>query len=157
MHRPPRPPSAPLFTAGFVIWSLLQGILVLALVAGLYIMALHQNLPEPDARSLAFAALVAANLGLVLVNRSLSASVFAAFTRPNAALWWVVAATAAILAGVILFPPARELFHFGPLHGDDIAVALASGLTALLLLELAKRLVRPLSAERSRQFRAVMR
>ena len=127
MRRPPRPPSAPLFTAGFVIWSLLQGALVLALVAGLFVMALRQNLPEPDARALAFAALVATNLGLVLVNRSLSASVFAAFTRPNAALWWVVAATAAILAGVILFPPARELFHFGPLHGDDIAVALASG------------------------------
>ena len=36
---------------------------------------------------------------------------------PNAALWWVVAATAAILAAVILFPPAREMFHFGPLHG----------------------------------------
>jgi len=61
MHRPPRPPSAPLFTAGFVIWSLLQGILVLALVAGLYVMALRHNLPEPDARSMAFAALVAAN------------------------------------------------------------------------------------------------
>src|SRR6516162_9138302 len=83
MRRPPRHPSAPLFTAGFVIWSLLQGFLVLALVAGLFVMALHQNLPEPDARSLAFAALVAANLGLVLVNRSLSASIFAAFARPN--------------------------------------------------------------------------
>jgi Ca2+-transporting ATPase len=143
MRRPPRHPSAPLFTAGFVVWSLLQGVLVLALVAGLFVMALQQNLPEPDARSLAFAALVATNLGLVLVNRSLGASVFAAFTRPNAALWWVVVATAAILAGVILFPPARELFHFGPLHGDDITVALAAGLIALLLLELAKRLVQP--------------
>jgi hypothetical protein len=60
-------------------------------------MALHQNLPEPDARVLAFAGLAATNLGLVLVNRSLGASVFAAFTRRNAALWWVVAATAAIL------------------------------------------------------------
>jgi hypothetical protein len=47
-------------------------------VAGLFVMALRQNLPERDARSLAFAALVATNLGLVLVNRSLSASVFAA-------------------------------------------------------------------------------
>jgi Ca2+-transporting ATPase len=148
MRRFPRHPSAPLFTAGFVIWSLLQGVVVLALVAGLYVMALHQNLPEPDARSLAFAALVATNLGLVLVNRSLSASVFAAFSRPNAALWWVVAATAAILAGVILFPPARELFHFGPLHGGDITVALAAGLIALLLLELAKRLVQPLFSVR---------
>ena len=63
----PRPSSPP----GFVIWSLLQGALVLALVAGLFVMALRQNLPEPDARSLAFAALVATNLGLVLVNRSL--------------------------------------------------------------------------------------
>jgi Ca2+-transporting ATPase len=106
-------------------------------------MALRQDLPEPDARSLAFAALVAANLGLVLVNRSLSASVFAAFTRPNAALWWVVAATAAILAGVILFPPARELFHFGPLHGDDITVAVTTGLIVLLLLELTKIFVSP--------------
>src|SRR5215469_16573784 len=56
MRRPPRHPSAPLFTAGFVSWSLLQGGLLLALVAGLYGMALHQGLPEPDARSFAFAA-----------------------------------------------------------------------------------------------------
>src|SRR5207302_2797046 len=55
MRRPPRSPSAPLFTAGFVVWSLLQGVLVLALIAGLFVMALRQNLPEPDARSLAFA------------------------------------------------------------------------------------------------------
>jgi Ca2+-transporting ATPase len=157
MRRPPRDPSAPLFTAGFVVRSLLQGVLVLALVAGLFVMALRQSLPEPDARSLAFAALVAANLGLVLVNRSLSASVFAAFTRPNAALWWVIAATVAILAGVILFPPARALFHFGPLHGDDVVVALAAGLLALLLLELSKRLVQPLSAPRHPQLRAVKR
>ena len=157
MRRPPRPPSAPLFTAGFVVWSLMQGALVLALVAGLFVIALQQNLPEPDARALAFAALVAANLGLVLVNRSLGASVFAAFTRPNAALWWVVMATAAILTGVILFPPARELFHFGPLHGDDITVALASGLIALLLLELAKRLVQPLFSVRHPQIEIAKR
>jgi Ca2+-transporting ATPase len=87
----------------------------------------------------------------VLVNRSLGASVFAAFTRPNAALWWVVAATATMLSGVILFPSARELFHFGPLHGDDILVALASGLIALLLLELAKKRIRPLLTARLRQ------
>ena len=92
---------------------------------------------------------------IVLVNRSLSASVFAAFTRPNAALWWVVAAAAAILAGVILFPPARELFHFGPLHGDDITVALAFGLIALLLIQLTKRIAQPFSAVRFSQTETV--
>src|SRR6516165_3275415 len=143
MRRPPRHPSAPLFTAGFVIWSLLQGGLVLVLVAGLYVMALRQNLPEPDARSLAFAALVAANLGLVLVNRTHGASVFAAFGRSNRALWSVVVATAAILAVIVAWPPARGLFHFGPLHGNDLAVALGSGIAVLLLLELAKKLLHP--------------
>jgi Ca2+-transporting ATPase len=157
MRRPPRHPSEPLFTAGFVAWSLLQGALVLALVVGLFVMALRQGLPEPDARSLAFAALVATNLGLVLVNRSLDASPFAALLRPNTALWWVVAATATILAGVILFPPARELFHFGPLHGDDVAVALASGLAALVVLELGKYLVKPSLTARFRKATAISR
>src|SRR5215469_17336695 len=96
-------------------------------------MALHQNLAEPDARALAFAALIAANLGLVLVDRSLSASVFAAFRRPNAALWWVVVATAAILAGVILFSAgagivplraaARQRCHGGTGRRSDCPVA----------------------------------
>ena len=63
----------------------------------------------------------------------------------------MVVAAAAILAGVILFPPARVLFHFGPLHADDVTVALSSGLIALLLLELAKRLVQPLFSVRHPQ------
>lgn len=48
----------------------LQGALVLVLVAGLFVTALRQELPEPDTRALAFATLVAANLGHVLVNRT---------------------------------------------------------------------------------------
>ena len=150
MQRPPRNPTEPLFNARFAAWSIVQGALVLALVAGLFVMALRQRLPEADARALAFTTLVAANLGLVLVNRSLSASIFAAFTRPNAALWWVVAATALILAAVILFPPARALFRFGPLHADDLAVALGSGLFMLLLLEAAKKLIYPFVFGRAR-------
>jgi len=67
-----------------------------------------------------------------------------------------VAATA-ILAGVILFPPARELFHFGPLHGDDITVALACGLITLLLLELAKQLMQPWSSVCRREIETVKR
>ena len=155
MHRPPRHPSEPLFTASFVVWSLLQGALVLALVAGLFVMALHQGLAEPDARALAFAVLVATNLGLVLINRSLGASIFVALARPNAALWWVTAATSTILAGVMLFPPARELFHFGPLHSDDVTVALASGIVILILLELAKELAHPSLTARFRQRPAI--
>jgi Ca2+-transporting ATPase len=103
------------------------------------IVALARGLPETDARALTFAALVATNLGLVLVNRSQGASVGAALGRRNTALWWVTGATAAILAAVIAFSPARALFHFGPLHVDDVAVACAIGSAVLIALSLLKR------------------
>ena len=146
MHRPPRDPEAPLFTFGYIAWSLAQGAVVLAFVAILFVIALHRGLPEEDARALTFAALVAINLGLVLVNRSHRASLWTAFRRRNAALWWVAGATAAVLTAIVAFEPARKLFHFGPLHADDLGIALGSGLAVLLLLELAKRI-----ASRSRR------
>ncbi len=143
MRRPPRDPAAPLLTTGFVIWSLLQGVLVFALVAGLFILALHRGLPDAEARALAFAALVATNVGLVLVDRAGNASLFGAFRQPNPALWWVLGLTSAILATILLIPASRELFGFGPLHGDDIAVALLAGLVALFLLDGMKRAIGP--------------
>src|SRR5579864_6759553 len=143
MRRPPRDPAAPLFTAGFVVWSLLQGLIVLALVAGLFVVALSRGLPEADARALAFAALVASNIGLVLVDRAGAASALAAFRRPNPALWWVLGTTSAILAAILLIPPTRALFDFGVLHGDDVVVALIAGIAAMLLLEALKRLIGP--------------
>ena len=48
-----------------------------------------------------------------------------------------------LLAAILLIEPARHLFAFGPLHGDDVAVALAVGIAALGLLELLKRMVSP--------------
>lgn len=139
MRRPPRAPEQPLFGARHIAWALVQGALVLALVASLFVLALRQGLPEADARALAFTTLVAANLGLVLVNRSQDASLWAAFRRRNMALWVVTGTTVAILALAVAVPSARELFHFGPLHPDDIAVALGCGIAILVLLESLKR------------------
>jgi Ca2+-transporting ATPase len=115
----------------------------LAVVTGLFVTASRSGLPEPDVRSLAFAGLVATNAGLVLVNRSESLSLAAAFRQRNPALWWMLGATSAILAAILLIAPARHLFAFGPLHGDDVAVALAAGIAALGLLDLLKRMVSP--------------
>jgi P-type Ca2+ transporter type 2C len=141
MLRPPRDSAAPLFTTDFVVWSLVQGMVVLAVVAGLFVAALDRGLPDNEARALAFAALVATNAGLVLVDRAAGASLIAAFRQPNPALWVVLGVTSAILAAVMLIPPARELFGFGPLHWHDLAVALGAGLLALLILDLLKRAI----------------
>ena len=145
MRRPPRDPVAPLFTTSFIARSLLQGVVVLAVVAGLFVAALDR-LPEEEARALAFAALVATNAGLVLVDRAQGASLVAAFRRPNPALWVVLGVTSAILGTVMLIPAARELFDFGPLHWDDLVVALSAGLLALVTLALLQRVIGPAKA-----------
>jgi P-type Ca2+ transporter type 2C len=140
MRRPPRDPEEPLFSGGRMMLSLMQGGIVLAFVAALFVMALHRGLPEPDARALTFAALVATNLGLVLVNRSQGKGLGAALWRSNVALWLVSGSTAALLAAILAFPRARELFHFGPLHADDVAVACAVGVVVLIALNLLRRM-----------------
>jgi Ca2+-transporting ATPase len=142
MRRPPRDPGEPLFSAGRIVWSLAQGAVVLAFVAMLFVVAIRQELPESDARGLTFVALVVTNLGLVLINRTKGAELWRKTSRTNAALWSVAGATAAVLTAVFVLSPVRELFHFGPLHADDIAIACGSGLAVLLLLGIAKRFSR---------------
>ena len=143
MRRPPRPPEQRLFSLGYVAASLAQGAVVLGFVAGLFVLAFYRGLPEGDLRTLTFTALVAANLGLVLVNRSAGAPLWAAIRRKNTALWLVAGVTAAALTGIIAFPPTRELFRFGPLHAVDTGLAIACGLLVLLLLKSATRIFRP--------------
>ena len=136
-------PGAAAFQHAHIVWSLAQGAVVLAFVAGLFVLALHQGLPEEDARSLTFAALVLTNLGLVLVNRARGSSFLDAFRRTNVALWLASGATVAILAAILSFEFTRTLFRFGPLHTDDAAVAFASGAVVLLVLAVAKRWAYP--------------
>jgi Ca2+-transporting ATPase len=97
-------------------------------------------MPETEVRALAFVTLVLINVGLALVNRSFSTSLAIALRRPNAALWWVLATAATILTIALAWNPARALFRFGPLHGDDLVACFATALVVLALLEQLKSL-----------------
>jgi len=134
MQRPPRDPAAPLFGLTDMAAAFAQGALVLAAVAGLSAWLLHVDVPEAQARGTGFLALVLANLGLIVFNRSFGRSPLDALARPNPALWWVVAAVGALLGLVYGWAPLRELFRFSPLAAADVglALAVAVGITALL-------------------------
>ncbi len=138
MRRPPRPTSAPLFSASLMARGLLQGVVVLAFVAGIYTFAVLRGLPENEIRALTFFALVFAIIDLIFANRSASASLIAAFRRSNWVLSLVLFVVAAILALTLTWPVARTLFRFGPLHFDDLALAAGAGAVVLVVLELVK-------------------
>jgi Ca2+-transporting ATPase len=46
----------------------------------------------------------------------------------------------ALLTTAVYWHPAQVLFHFGRLHGDDLAVCAVAGFFSLLLLEGIKAL-----------------
>lgn len=139
MRRPPRSADEPLFSRPLIAWSLVQGTLVFILVAAIFIGALARGMPDDEVRALAFFSLVAAIVGLIFINRSFSASIVTAISRPNRVLVLVLISVVGILASTLFLPWMRDLFRFGPLHGDDIALTLAAGAIVLLLLEFLKR------------------
>jgi len=135
MQRPPRDPAAPLFSASLLGWSVLQGGVVLALTAAIFLMTLDRGMPEAEVRSLTFFALVLCIIGLIFVNLSFSASLLTAFRRRNAALRWVLLMVTAMLGVTLVLPFAQRMFRFGPLHPDDLAVTVMAGLATIIILE----------------------
>lgn len=134
MRRPPRNPEQPLFSAGFIAWGLLQGAVAFAMVGLAFGWAVWRGMPETEVRALAFFSLVLAIVSLIFVNRSFSASLIAAFRRPNPALILVLLAVAALLTVTLRWPPASDVFRFGPLHADDLALTCGAAFLVLALL-----------------------
>ena len=140
MQRPPRDPESPLLLPKRILWAALQGLVALAILAGVLISAARMGMPEPDLRALVFTSLVLINMGLILVNRSFKSSLVRAFLRPNRSLWILLGSVSAFLVIAVFWPPAQSLFHFGRLHGDDLIVCGVAGFFSLLLLEAIKSL-----------------
>jgi Ca2+-transporting ATPase len=140
MRRPPRKPDAPVLPRAAALWAAIQGLAALAIVALALFAGGRLRMPENDLRAFVFTILVAMNIGLIIVNRSFRASISEALLRPNPALWILVAAVLIVLATALYWPPAQSLFHFGPLHLNDIVICLFSGIVLVGLLEFAKRL-----------------
>ena len=142
MRRKPRAPDEPLFSWPLIGWSILQGGLAFGLVGAIFVIALHRGMAEDEVRALTFFSLVLSIVSLILVNRSFSASLVAAFRRPNPALAWILLTVTVILSLSLLWPAASALFRFGPLHADDLALTLAAGVVVLIVLETLKHLWR---------------
>lgn len=138
MRRPPRAPDEPLFSGPLIGWSLLQGAFAFVLVAVIFVVALRRGMPEDEVRALAFFTLILTIISLIFVNRSFGASLLAALRRPNPALAVVLLAVAAMLSLTLLWPFASRLFHFGPLHPDDLALTIGAGILVLICLDALK-------------------
>ncbi len=138
MQRPPRKLSAPLFGRSMLLSGLIQGLGILAVVAGVYAFALVRGLGEGEARMFAFVSLVIGNLALIFANRSRTHFIFQAWQARNSALWWVSGAALFCLALVLATPALREVFGFAPLHRWELALLALAAIGSLFSAESIK-------------------
>jgi P-type Ca2+ transporter type 2C len=138
MNRPPRRLDEPLFDRWTIALSIVQGFVVLVIVATVFLIAMQKGLGENEARTLCFTTLIIANMGLILTNRSWVASIWTVLKTPNPAMWWVLAGATFFLCLILSFPFTRDLFHFAQLSLDDIVICLGAGVVSIVWFETYK-------------------
>ncbi len=145
MKKPPRSLRESLFNKKTFIVSLLQGVSVLVVVFTVFILALQLKKGELEARTLAFATLVFANIMLILTNLSWSKNAVKIIRMKNKAMLGVVIGALTALMLVIYVPFLRNLFHFSVLSLDDLLITLGSAIASLAWFEGLKALKKKLS------------
>jgi Ca2+-transporting ATPase len=140
MNKPPRNLRESLFSKRSVLFSLLQGLSILAVVFGVFMLALYLKKGEMEARTLAFATLVFGNILLIITNLSWSKNIVAILKSRNSALGGVIIGALTALGFVLYWTPLRNLFHFSILSGLDITVALTCGIISIAWFEFIKKL-----------------
>jgi Ca2+-transporting ATPase len=140
MRRPPRRRDEPILALRSLLLGLAQGLAALVAILLLYGGSLGRGMTENEARGLAFTALIAANVFLVLVNRAWDSAPFRGFLRPNRALVVVLSAAAAALGLVLYVPVLEDLFRFDAPGPALLAMALGAGALSVAWFELLKPL-----------------
>jgi Ca2+-transporting ATPase len=139
MQRPPRDPSEPLLAGGMLLEGVLQGLGVLAVVLALFVWG-RQQLDEPQARALAFSALVLGNLALILSSRAGPRGLLASLRVPNRMLWGVSGFTLGLLALALYLPVLTGVLQMAPLSPGLLGLALVGAGGCLLWFDGLKRL-----------------
>ncbi|MFZ4395673.1 MAG: cation transporting ATPase C-terminal domain-containing protein [Kiritimatiellia bacterium] len=142
MQRRPRSPAERLFSRGTIGAAIMQGVSVLAVCVGVFLLA-RANHSADAARALTFASLVVSFIVIILVNRSWTKSAWSMLFVPNAAMRWVLLGASTFLVVVLMVPFAQQLFHFAPLHAKDLILSLGAGLVCVLWFEVYKRIHNP--------------
>ncbi len=140
MERPPRPLSRPMFNGKTVFIVALQGVSVLAATFLLFIVAARSGRSDLEARSIAFTALVIANILLIVINLSWRQHAVQILRSANRALLMVVVGAAGSLFAVLYIPFFSSLFHVVPLSARDFFLIGVTIVTSIAWFEVIKLL-----------------
>ena len=144
MQRQPRNPKEKLLTAGTLLRSLSQGLAVFAASFGVYLLALGGGTENaPLARAMGLVVIMLANLFLVQVNSSRTASILQTvkLLAKDKVMWAVNLGTLAGLL-LILYTPINGILKLAPLSFIQLLICFGVAGASVLWFEIVKWIVR---------------
>ncbi len=138
MNRPPRPINQKFFSMRRMAYSFFQGILLLAVVLGVYFISIKEGHTEGEVRAIAFSSLIVGNIFLILTNLSSTRAFTSVFKERNIPVISILLAATLLLLAIISVPQLQHLFSFGHPGYAHFKVSIAGALAALLILEAIK-------------------
>jgi Ca2+-transporting ATPase len=139
MKRAPRTPKSRIFDARTIGLAVFQGLGLLAVTIGAFLVSLHRGQGELDARTISFTTLILGNLALIWTDRSRSRNLSVLLGARNSPLWILTSGALILLALVLYVPTIREVLEFSTLHAVDIAVCLSLAVLSAAWFVLVKR------------------
>jgi Ca2+-transporting ATPase len=139
MNRPPRSPKSRIFDARTIGLALFQGLGLLAVTIGAFLVSLYRGQGELDARTISFTTLVLGNLALIWTDRSSSRKLAVLLGARNTPLWILTSSALLLLALMLYVPAVREILEFSTLHAIDIATCLGLAVLSVAWFVLVKR------------------
>ncbi|HEX7584136.1 MAG TPA: cation-translocating P-type ATPase [Prolixibacteraceae bacterium] len=138
MSRPPKDINEPFFGAKKIWLSCSQGIGILAIVFAVYFFGLKMGYSEQEDRALAFTTLIAANIAVILSNRSWTRNIFQIISITNKTVKYVVGGATFFLILVLNVPFLLKLFQFEKISLSEALICAAAGFSSIIWFELYK-------------------
>ena len=138
MDRPPRDINEKFFGIRKIFLSCMQGVSILVFVMAVYLFSYYSGHTEGQVRAMSFITLIAANIAVIISNRSWTRSIFEILTIRNKAMAWVAGGAVFFMALIMNIPFSLQLFQFEKTGVTDTLICIAAGLLTITWFEVYK-------------------
>ncbi len=138
MGRPPQNYDEPFFGIKKILLSCTQGIGILIIAFAVYLYGLKTGYCEKEVRALTFTTLIAANIAVILSNRSWSRNIFHILATPNGTVKWVAGGAAFFLILILNIPFLLNLFLFERISITEALLCILAGFSSIVWFEIYK-------------------
>ena len=135
MHRPPRDLNTRFFGFNKILFSLLVGIMLLAVVFLVYFSSIDEGHTPGEVRAIAFSTLIIGNVFLILSTLSNTRSFIAVLREKNIAMLIIIPSAIIVLYLTLTIPFLQRIFNFEFPGYQHLVPALLGALGLLLCLE----------------------